>query len=91
MFVDRDDNDKDDDDDDDDDDDWDDLDDDDDDEKTTTKCLYGTRKRSKMLFDQFERKLARKRENKTDCCTLLSVMIAFLPYLGYAKYKNYKV
>lgn len=33
----------------------------------------------------------RKRENKTDCCTLLSVMIAFLPYLGYAKYKNYKV
>lgn len=23
--------------------------------------------------------------------TLLSIMIAFLPYLGYAKYKNYKV
>lgn len=28
---------------------------------------------------------------RDDRCTLLSIMIAFLPYLGYAKYKNYKV
>lgn len=32
-----------------------------------------------------------KQKKKKKRCTLRNVMIAFLPYLGYAKYKNSNV
>ena len=65
---------------------------------TTTESLRNERenekkgekkKRRKCCSTKCDRvKHARKNKTKTDCCTLLSVMIAFLPYLGYAKYKK---
>lgn len=36
------------------------------------------------------KRLERVRLEQNDYCTLLNVMIAFLPYLGYAKYKKKK-
>lgn len=52
--------------------------------KITERQKFGRRLNKKGVSGE-------KRKRERDRCKLLSVMIAFLPYLGYAKYKNSKV